>query len=103
MNDKLPLDGDEATAGFIKRIFHMMKQTLVAGNARSAFIQLGLRYDIDTNPYVLLFDEHVLRESPGFTSLWQRDCPLEKMSQRRRNVTFGWVNKTIHPDWNSRE
>jgi hypothetical protein len=58
---------------------------------------VGIRSDIVTNPYVLLFDEHVLRESPGFTSLWQRDYPLEKLSQRRRNATFGWVNKTIRP------
>jgi hypothetical protein len=50
MNYKLSLGGDETTAGFIKSIFHMMKQTLVADNVRSAFMQLGLRYDIDTNP-----------------------------------------------------
>jgi hypothetical protein len=97
------LDGDETTAGFITRIFHMIKQTRVADNVRSAFVQLGLRYDIDTDPYVLLFDEHVLRESPGFTSLWQRDFPLEKLSQRRRNATFDWVNTAMRPDWNSRE
>jgi hypothetical protein len=41
-NDKLPLESDEHTAGFIKRIFHLMKQTLVEDNVRSAFMQLGL-------------------------------------------------------------
>ena len=78
MNYKLPLDGDETTACFINGIFHMMKQTLVADNVQSAFMQPGLRYDIDTNPYVLLFDEHVLSEvpvSPHFgneITLWRR-------------------------------
>jgi hypothetical protein len=56
MNSKLSLDNDETTAGFIKHIFYLMKHTLVPGNLRSAFIQFGLRDDIDTSPYVLLFD-----------------------------------------------
>jgi hypothetical protein len=89
MNYKLPLKTDGTTAGFIKRIFHMMKQTLVEDNVRSSFMQLGLTYDIDPIPYGLIFDEYVLRQSPRFTSLWERDCPVEKLSQRRRNATFG--------------
>jgi hypothetical protein len=43
----------------------MMKQTLFKDNVRSFFMQLGLTYDIDTIPYVLIFDEHVPRQSPG--------------------------------------
>jgi hypothetical protein len=95
-NYKLPLDSAETTAGFIKRIFPMMKQTLVPDNERNAFMQLALRYDIDPNPYILLFDEHVL-------TLWERDSPLKRLSQIRRNAIFGWVNKTMRPDWNHRE
>jgi hypothetical protein len=103
MNDRQPLETDETTAGFIKRNFHMMKQTLVENNVRSSFVQFCLTYDIDTNLYELIFDEHVLRQSPGFTSLWERGYPIEKPSQRRGNATFGWINKMICPDWDSRE
>jgi hypothetical protein len=99
MNYKLPLETDETMARFIRCIFHMMKQTLVETKARSAFRLAGLRYDIGRNPYVLLFDENVLRQSPGFTSLWERDCPPDNLSQRRRNAPFGWVNMTMRPDW----
>jgi hypothetical protein len=60
MNYGLTLETDEAMAGSIKRIFHRMKQTLVEDNVRSSFMQLGLTYGIDTIPYVLIFDEHVL-------------------------------------------
>jgi hypothetical protein len=81
MNYKFLLDGDEMTAGFVKRIFHIMKQTLLEDNVRSAFMQRGLRCDIETSPRVLLFDANVLRRSPGFTSLWQRDDSREKLSQ----------------------
>jgi phosphosulfolactate phosphohydrolase-like enzyme len=42
MNSKPPWDNDQTTAGVIKRIFHVMKQTLVEDNVRNAFIQLGL-------------------------------------------------------------
>jgi hypothetical protein len=77
MNSRVPLETDETTAGFTKRIFHAMKQMLVEDNVRSAFIQLGLQYDIETDPYVLRFEEQTLRHSPGFTSLWQQDYPHE--------------------------
>jgi hypothetical protein len=69
MNHKLPLESDEITADFIKYILHMMKQTIVPDNVRDAFIQIGLRYNIETSLYVLLFERDVLRQSPGFTSL----------------------------------
>jgi hypothetical protein len=99
MNYTLPMKDDEMTAGFIKRIFHLMKQTLVEDNVRSAFMQLGLRYDIETNPYVPRFDEQVLCQCPGFTSLWEQDYPFEKLSHRRKNTPFGWVNRMMRPGW----
>jgi hypothetical protein len=43
-NCEVSLENDEHTAGFIKRIFHLMKQTLVEDNVRSALMQLGLQY-----------------------------------------------------------
>jgi hypothetical protein len=71
MNDKLPLESDETTVGFIRHIFDMMKQTLVETNVRSSFRQIGIQYDVDRDPSVLLFDEDVLGQSPGFTSRWE--------------------------------
>jgi hypothetical protein len=49
MNGKLPLESDQTTAGFIKCIFHIIKQTVVEDNVRSAFLQIGLPYDIETS------------------------------------------------------
>jgi hypothetical protein len=72
MGYQLPFDDDdETTASFIKHIFHNPKQALVKGNIRSAFMQFGLSYDIETTPYLLLFDENMIRESPGFLALWE--------------------------------
>jgi hypothetical protein len=38
MNGELQLESDEMTEGFMKRIFHMMKQALVEDNIGSAFL-----------------------------------------------------------------
>jgi hypothetical protein len=43
INYKLPLDSDDSTGMFMKRIFHNMKQTLLEDNVRSVFIQIGVR------------------------------------------------------------
>jgi hypothetical protein len=61
MNDRLSLETDQITVGFMKQIFHMMNQILVEDNVRSAFVQLNLTSDIDAIPYVFIFGEHVLR------------------------------------------
>jgi hypothetical protein len=103
MNYRLPSETDRTTAGFIQRILHIMKQTLVENNLRSSFMQLGFTYDIDITPYMLIFGERVFQQSPGLTSLWKRDYPVEKLWKRRRNATFGWINKIMCPDWDSRE
>jgi hypothetical protein len=80
-----------------------MKPTLVEDRIRNSFMKLGLTYHIDIIPYVLIFDEHLLRQSLRFTSLWERDYPVEKLLQRRRNETFGWINKMLRPDWDSQD
>jgi hypothetical protein len=103
MNYRLLLETDETTAGFIQRSFHMTKQTLVEDSVRSSFMQLGLIYDTDIFPDMLIFDEHALQQSPVFTSLWEQDYPVEKLSQRRRSATFRCINKMMRPDWDSRE
>jgi hypothetical protein len=84
---------------FINRIFHNMKQTLVEDMMRRAFIQIGIRYNIDVVPYRLIFDESTLRESPGFLTLWRRDYPLGQLSVKRRNARFSWVNQGMRDNW----
>jgi hypothetical protein len=100
MNYNLPLESDEHTAGFIKRIFHLTKQTLMEHNVPSVCMQLGLQYNSEETPDLLHLDEGVLRESSGFISLWENDYPPERLLYKRRNSPFGWVNKMMRPEWN---
>jgi hypothetical protein len=59
---------------------------------RSAFVQTGVRYNIDVVPYHLIFDESTLREGPGSsyfgdaTILWgsyRSDVGMRDLSQPR--------------------
>jgi hypothetical protein len=43
MNDKLPLEQQNSAAGFIRRIFRNLKQTLVPDNIRNAFVHIGIQ------------------------------------------------------------
>jgi hypothetical protein len=43
MQYRLPLESDETTAWFIKRISYMMKQALVEDNVRNAFTRIDLQ------------------------------------------------------------
>jgi hypothetical protein len=61
-------------------------------------MQLGLEYNIEAARYLFHFDEGVLRERPEFTSLWESDYLAEKLSYRRRNFHFEWVNKMMRPE-----
>jgi hypothetical protein len=63
-------------------------------------MQLVLSYETAAIPYVLVFNENVLRQCPGLVALWYRDDPLEDLSETRRNTTFGCINKMMRRGWN---
>jgi hypothetical protein len=66
---------------------------MIDTNIWGAFRGIGLSFhDIDDVRRVL-FEEINLRESRGFKELWMIDYPPDKLSLRRRNATFGWINK----------
>jgi hypothetical protein len=66
---------------------------MVEVNIWGAFSAMEFTYDIEQNPYELLFDEEKLRQSPGFAELWACDTPLKSMSKRRREAKFEWIKK----------
>jgi hypothetical protein len=76
-----------------------MKQTLVADNVRSVFLQIGVSDNINVVPYRLILDESTLRQSQGFLTFWHRDYPLEQLSTRCKSARFGWVNREIRNNW----
>jgi hypothetical protein len=100
MNSQLPLRSDDSVAAFIRRIFHSLKQTLTPDIVRSDFVHIGVEYNIDAEPYLLIFDESVPHQSSEFLAIWQRDDPLEQLPPRSQRARFGWVNQDKHIEWN---
>jgi len=54
---------------------------------------IGLEFNIEQNPCMLRFDEIKLRESKGFLELWDIDFSPKRLSKRRRESCFGWINQ----------
>jgi hypothetical protein len=96
MGYKLPMNSDNSTRVFIRRILHHMKRTLVADNVRSAFVQIGVSHHIGVVPYRLLFDESTLRQSQGFLTLWHRSIPWNNCwpDAGQRDLD-GWTERCV--------
>jgi hypothetical protein len=51
------LEKQQPGAAFLLKVYHDFKQTMVEVNIWGAFAVIGFIYDIQQNPYGLLFDE----------------------------------------------
>jgi hypothetical protein len=88
------LDEEQPTAAFIIKVYQDFKQMMMEVNIWGAFHPSGsLTHDIDQNLYGLLFDEEKFRQSPGFLELWERNVSLERLSKRKQQAIFVWINK----------
>jgi hypothetical protein len=90
---ELAVGDAKATVNFIIKVYHDFKHTMVESNTWRAFQALGLEFDTRSEPYSLSFNEEKLRESAGFRALWSIDFPLDQLSTRRRDASFGWINQ----------
>jgi hypothetical protein len=88
----LPFDHDQATTNSLLKIHRTFRQTMIEPNIWRAFQEAGLGFDTSSEPYRIRFSEEKLRSTPGFQEIWSFDFPLEKLSPRRQNATFGWIN-----------
>jgi hypothetical protein len=90
---KLPIQDDQGTTAFVLKTYRAFKQTMVEANIWGAFRELGFEFDTSVEPYRLCFREEILRATPAFREIWALDFPLEKLSLRRQNTKFGWINR----------
>jgi hypothetical protein len=88
------LDEEQPAAAFLLKFYHDFKQTMIEVNIWGTFAAIEFTYDIKQNPYELLFDEQKLRQSPGFVEPWERDRPLESLSNRRWEAKFRCIKKS---------
>jgi hypothetical protein len=67
---------------------------MVEANIWGTFQQAGFEFEVGAEPYRLRFGDDKSRASPAFREIWSLDFPVEKLSVRRRNARFGWINKS---------
>jgi hypothetical protein len=67
---------------------------MIEPNICGSFKKAGFEFDAGAEPYRIRSDEEKLRKTQAFQKIWSLNCPLEKLSARRRNVKFGWIYKT---------
>jgi hypothetical protein len=96
---KLPFEDQKETVKFIMKVYHDFKQTMMEPNIWGAFRVIGFEFefDIDIEPYWLLFNEEKLRQSEGFGELRLIAFHLDQLSSRRQrqrqNARQSWINK----------
>jgi hypothetical protein len=93
VQSKLPLGNDDRVIAFIQKAFHSLKQTFVPNNVRNAFKMLGFEFNITKSPYTPLLQEEKLRGSQGVREIWDADDLLNRLSKRRREARYGWINQ----------
>jgi hypothetical protein len=67
---KLPFEDEKETVGFIMKVYHDFKETMVEPNIWEAFQTIWFEFDTEAEPYRLLFNEETLRQIEGFRQFW---------------------------------
>jgi hypothetical protein len=88
----LPLDDENKTADFIKRVYHNFRQTMIDANIWGAFREIGLSFATVEEVQRVAFDAMKFRESPGFKELSAINFSPEDLPVRQRSGRFGWIN-----------
>jgi hypothetical protein len=92
---KFPFEDEKETVKLIMKVYRDFKETMVEPNIWGALRAIGFEFEFDTEaePHRLLFNEEKLRQIAGFREVWSIDLLLDKLSSRRQNIRFGWINK----------
>jgi hypothetical protein len=48
--------------------------------------------DTTTRPFKIRIDEDIMRQSPGFQAVWERNVSIDDLSRRRQMQRFGIIN-----------
>jgi hypothetical protein len=74
----------------------MFKACEIAGatsTVRGSFIHAGFIYEANPDGgYTLGFNEAKVRDSSGFKEVWNIDFPIDKLSPRRTDTSWGFLN-----------
>lgn len=75
------------------KIIDSYDETMTGKKIRSAFLKAGFVLETNENPIKVKFDEEIVKNNPGYKELEEANIKLSEISERRRNNTYGWINK----------
>jgi hypothetical protein len=77
----------------LMKLLHCFYETANWFTITGSFKKAGILIDATQSPYRLSFDEEKMRNSDSFLELWNLNFPFEKLSSRRQNSIFGFLNE----------
>jgi transposase len=90
-DSSIPMMADHAM-----RMFRACESAGASSTVRGSFIRAGFIYVRRADgTYSLGFDEGKIRAAPEFREVWDIDFPMHKLSTRRRNSRWGFLNENV--------
>ena len=89
--------GDDSASDHLTKLVQAYEQTATSSTIRGSFRRAGMIPDTTTRPYKIMVDEAIMRESPGFQAVWERNVSVGDLSRRRQMQRFGIINSEFLP------
>jgi hypothetical protein len=89
--------GDDSANDHITKLIQVYQQTATSSTIRRSFRRAGMIPDTTTRRYKMMVDEAIMRESPGFQTVWEGNVSVEDLSRRRQMQRFGIINAEFLP------
>lgn len=80
------------------RIFQAYEQSTCSTIIRSSFKRAGFDYVNKGGLNYLQLNRTKIENSENFKEIWNFNYPEEKLTTRRRNQKWGWINKDYFPE-----
>jgi hypothetical protein len=89
--------GDNSVNEQITKMIQAPEQTATSGTIKGSFRRAGMIPDTTTRPLKIRIDEEIMRQSPGFLAIWERNVSIDDLSRRRQVQRFGIINSQFLP------
>jgi hypothetical protein len=90
--------GDQSFKNQVSKLIRAYEGTASSVTIRGSFQRAGFKYIYTKKPYLLEFDEAVVRKNPGFEEIWSRNYTVEDLRRRRCLSPFGLINSEYLPE-----
>jgi hypothetical protein len=89
--------GDDSVNEQITKMIQAYEQTATSGTIRGPFRKAGMIPNTTTRPFKIRIDEEIMRQSPCFQAVWERNVSIDDLSRRRQMQGFGIINSEFPP------